>query len=311
MIEHLERWQELLSEAKRVLKPAGVLLVSTPNRDYYAESRAQAGPNPFHVREFDRREFTSALEAAFPHVALWTQNHVEGLGFLPARGGSDTGVLDAPDERDPDNAYFFVTARAAGCPVACTEALLTCPVSGNLLREREHHVALLEGELAQKTAWLRQLEETHETLNQAHRELIAEQDEHNAWAARLNEELKQAGERNLGLEREAAERLAWVRDLEAQIARGRDEIERLDRENTDLRVAFEERTRWGESKAREVELVTGELQKRTAELYAANGEIARVEAFIAAVGDSMWVRFGRAVHLGPEVRGDFRSGSDR
>src|ERR1019366_2886487 len=69
VIEHLERWQDMLNEAKRVLKPAGVLLVSTPNRAYYAESRAAAGPNPFHVREFDSSEFSSALEAAFPHVA--------------------------------------------------------------------------------------------------------------------------------------------------------------------------------------------------------------------------------------------------
>ena len=43
VIEHLEHWQRTSDEARRVLKPAGVLLVSTPNKAYYAESRAEAG----------------------------------------------------------------------------------------------------------------------------------------------------------------------------------------------------------------------------------------------------------------------------
>src|SRR5262249_21660776 len=39
VIEHLTDWRRLLSEARRVLSPAGVFLVSTPNKLYYAETR--------------------------------------------------------------------------------------------------------------------------------------------------------------------------------------------------------------------------------------------------------------------------------
>ena len=42
VIEHLERWPDLLTEARRVLRSEGVLLVSTPNKAYYAEARAAA-----------------------------------------------------------------------------------------------------------------------------------------------------------------------------------------------------------------------------------------------------------------------------
>src|SRR5262249_52993072 len=53
VIEHLSDWPHLLEEARRVLCAGGMFLVSTPNRRYYAETRARAGPNPFHVHEFE------------------------------------------------------------------------------------------------------------------------------------------------------------------------------------------------------------------------------------------------------------------
>ena len=41
VIEHLDNWHELLMEARRVLHPNGMFLVSTPNKLYYAESRGE------------------------------------------------------------------------------------------------------------------------------------------------------------------------------------------------------------------------------------------------------------------------------
>jgi SAM-dependent methyltransferase len=322
VIEHLKRWREMLNEVKRVLKPAGILLVSTPNRAYYAESRASAGPNPFHVREFDRREFSEALDAVFPHVALWTQDHVEGLGFLPfpAPPSGSAGVLDAPDEQDPENAYFFLGA-CSGMPFAGPEGFAWIPVGGNLLRDREHHIALLSQELEQKTGWLKQMEDAHSTLNREHRKLIEELEEHNTWAAGLNVQLARSGKRivelqdDLGaanskaqeqigaLERTLEERLQWARELESQIATGRSELERLNGDNTGLRLAYKERTQADEA---DKIWLAGECESRTAELDTANHEIARLGAIIAATGASKWMKLGRAVHLGPELPGDGR-----
>jgi len=365
VIEHLRHWQAMLREASRVLKPSGVLLVSTPNKSYYAESRAEAGPNPFHIREFHYSEFSPALEIIFPHVELWTQNHIEGLGFLPARGHQRPGVLDAPAEHEPGNANFFLAA-CSHFLLETPESFAFIPLAGNVLRDREHHVALLERELEKKNAWLAQLESAHASLNRSHQNLLAELQEHNSWAARLNEELMRSGDRIIqlqdeigvasgrfqehtaALEQELETRLRWIRDLESQIAIGHAEIERLNRENNLIRLKFEERTQWGEEKARHVERLaadmadltgevtrlsdretqltnevtrladqetrltaevarlTGERRNTLAELCAANGEIARLQAIITAVGESKWVRLGRAVHLGPAVPGSRR-----
>src|SRR6185295_11409983 len=42
VIEHLEDWRGFLLEARRALAPSGQLIVSTPNKLYYSESRKQA-----------------------------------------------------------------------------------------------------------------------------------------------------------------------------------------------------------------------------------------------------------------------------
>src|SRR5215472_3924255 len=88
VIEHLEDWRGFLAEARRVLSPSGQLIVSTPNRLYYTESRGAEGANPFHVHEFDFAEFGDELRAVFPHVSLYLENHVEGVAFTPFEPGN-------------------------------------------------------------------------------------------------------------------------------------------------------------------------------------------------------------------------------
>ena len=45
VIEHIDCWQEFLVETRRVLGDTGLLIISTPNRDYYTEARATTGAN--------------------------------------------------------------------------------------------------------------------------------------------------------------------------------------------------------------------------------------------------------------------------
>jgi SAM-dependent methyltransferase len=287
VIEHLAGWGQMLSEACRVLRPSGVLLVSTPNKGWYNESRAAAGPNPYHVREFEYAEFEAALQATFPHVRLWTQNHSEAIAFVPA--SASNGVLDAPADSAPEHAHFFLAACSRS-PIAETRAFAWLPSPANALRERLHHISLLESEIEQKNKWLADAAESHAKLQEAHEEALAELRESNAWSARLNGELEVARTVISGLESEAAVRLDWIgglesqiRDLEAQTARGRAEIERLREENAEQESTIAVRTQWAQSLDLEVERLRADLQHVRSELQT-------LEA-------AKWVRLGRKLRL--------------
>src|ERR1700722_5456092 len=83
-IEHFDRQDEFLREVRRVLRPAGCCIISTPDRDVY--SPAGSAANPFHVHELSRLEFASLLHGAFRHVLLTQQRALIGSALLGETG---------------------------------------------------------------------------------------------------------------------------------------------------------------------------------------------------------------------------------
>ena len=63
VIEHLWDQGQFVAECFRVLRPAGVLLMSTPNRITFSPGR-DTPINPFHTRELNAAELTELLTAA-------------------------------------------------------------------------------------------------------------------------------------------------------------------------------------------------------------------------------------------------------
>ena len=72
-IEHLDNQRAFLSEAARVLRPDGTLLVSTPRVD-----RTNSEPeNPFHRIELSRADFEGLLREHFGEVDLYGQRRLQ------------------------------------------------------------------------------------------------------------------------------------------------------------------------------------------------------------------------------------------
>lgn len=82
-IEHHDRHQDMLNEIKRVLKPEGALLLSSPNRTVYSEGAAAASPNPFHVKELDWNELNELLKPRFRFVTYYGQRLATGSVVFP------------------------------------------------------------------------------------------------------------------------------------------------------------------------------------------------------------------------------------
>lgn len=70
-IEHLLDQAEMLSEIRRVLRPEGVLIISSPNRPVYSEESGEH--NEYHVKELDFNEFDVLLRKEFSIVNYYGQ----------------------------------------------------------------------------------------------------------------------------------------------------------------------------------------------------------------------------------------------
>jgi SAM-dependent methyltransferase len=84
-IEHFAEQSRFLNEVKRVLRPGGLFIVSTPDRDHY--SPAESAANPFHVRELTQAEFETLLRSCFAEVSVMLQRPVFGSVLFPDGGG--------------------------------------------------------------------------------------------------------------------------------------------------------------------------------------------------------------------------------
>ena len=93
VIEHLWDQTQFLRECARVLRPSGLLMVSTPNRITFSPGR-DTPINPFHTRELNADELSRLLaDAGFTSVAMSGVFHGPRLAEMDARHGGS--IIDA------------------------------------------------------------------------------------------------------------------------------------------------------------------------------------------------------------------------
>src|SRR5260221_30911 len=118
-IEHHAEHEAMMRELLRVLRPRGLLLISTPDKLEYSDKPAFR--NPFHVKELYREEFQSLLEAHFSNVQMFGQRVLTASALISER--SEQGVLfsdlsaDAiPQLQLPSPKYLLAVASNGRIP---------------------------------------------------------------------------------------------------------------------------------------------------------------------------------------------------
>lgn len=117
-LEHLDDQEGLMKEFRRVLKPQGFLLISSPDKKIYTDR--QKNQNEFHVRELYRDELERLLGAYFPasrlwgqkllfQSAIWSLDEAAGVSFHQEKDGQLTA--SAAPCHDP--VYFIAICAAA------------------------------------------------------------------------------------------------------------------------------------------------------------------------------------------------------
>jgi ubiquinone/menaquinone biosynthesis C-methylase UbiE len=116
-LEHHDQHEASMIEFKRVLKPDGILFISSPEKENYYKIDPH---NPFHIKELTFFEFENLLKSHFQMIHMYRQRFFDVSFIYPCKGnfnGFDefTGHFNSIRKEKFDNNYYFNIA-------ACTNS---------------------------------------------------------------------------------------------------------------------------------------------------------------------------------------------
>jgi len=186
-LEHLSNHDGLLREFRRVLRPDGFLVLSSPDKAIYTDKLQNR--NAFHRRELYRAEFEALLQTHFPafrlygqkllfQSAIWSLEDGSGVDFLQERDG-DIGsgkgpahdpvyliALCAAEERSlptPDHGVSLFDDAGESVYAHYYHEIRKNMTAGEILEARDRELAELRSRLAEaesgqsRTPWWRRL----------------------------------------------------------------------------------------------------------------------------------------------------------
>ncbi len=182
VIEHTAAQRELVELLRASSTPGGVVIVSTPNREW---TQRKGLHNPFHVKELLAEEFFGLLDSSFPHVQRWSQVQTQGGAVTQsgtpqpmATAFSGPTTIDAP-YHPADVTNFVAVCSLQPRPVAQPVSVLDAACTFQL--ELEAIIKRNEQMIDERDALLRQQDALVATLRAdvnvlvKEREALAEQ----------------------------------------------------------------------------------------------------------------------------------------
>ncbi|KXS36824.1 MAG: hypothetical protein AWU55_2835 [Halomonadaceae bacterium T82-2] len=188
-IEHHDKHAEMIAEIKRVLRPDGLLIISSPDKREYSDVPGYA--NPYHVKELYRDEFEALLDGAFRHRRLLGQRVIYGSAILDADDAPLTTYTAHEPEGRPgleDPVYLIALASDAELPETGSSFFRHDIAHSDVVREREIIIQARELELdergvavAERDARLAAVTSERDTLQAECEALSAEREEARRW----------------------------------------------------------------------------------------------------------------------------------
>jgi len=156
-LEHLRDQNRFLLEVRRVLRPNGLFIVSTPDRLVYS-AREQA-PNPYHLLELSVPEFTVLLERHFSQHRMLAQRTALGSVAIPIDGRSDAwrtyslhGSETIEARTGLEQAFYLIALASDGALPQIAGSLFTYHVGIDDLLSASAALARARAEIEQQQA---------------------------------------------------------------------------------------------------------------------------------------------------------------
>src|SRR5215210_7207639 len=136
VVENLEHPEDLVREAKRVSKPAGVLVISAWDKQNHANDRKRraAGGREMYVLEFQ-----AILERHFKHVRVYRQGAVAGSFVFPASEEVTSTAVESA-RLGLTNPYFSAAPPTTGSVMAVCSDVEVSEEQPYLVLDRDRRV---------------------------------------------------------------------------------------------------------------------------------------------------------------------------
>lgn len=204
-IEHLLEQEEMMAEIRRVLRPAGILVMSSPNKEIYSDKAGYH--NDFHVKELYLDEFVALLQQQFPAVQISGHRMAVCSTITPLQAGLPQAAYQALTDSGegveqrvanvPEPVYFVALAAA--------DASLISDLPASILYAEAEDLYAHHHEVAR---WAQGLD--------------AEKEEMHRWALSIESELAKSRSDYRRLEGEFEDRTRWALELDKALAEARD-----------------------------------------------------------------------------------------
>jgi len=166
-IEHHDKHAEMIAEIHRVLRPEGLLIISSPDKREYSDVPGYS--NPFHVKELYLEEFTALLGQHFRNVAIFGQRIC--YGSVIASDQADEAFSSFVEQDDvftreggiPRPIYFVAVATNDQLPVLGTSFYEVDVQHSTVVRQWAAKVSARDQALAGRD---QQLKELHQQLRE-------------------------------------------------------------------------------------------------------------------------------------------------
>lgn len=168
-IEHHDKHQEMMQEIKRVLRPGGLLVMSSPDKLYYSDLPKLN--NPYHVKELYRDEFERLLAQYFAHQSILGQRMLYASAIVEAQPHSLVTFNQAEPTGKPglpEAVYLLALASDGPLPAAGSSLLQHELEASDLVRQRDQ--ALQDANSAAQEAHEAAQKTLQETIEKSERE---------------------------------------------------------------------------------------------------------------------------------------------